>query len=79
MDKSAKIVYETYTKNWIESNIFKGPPAIGKGLAEFLKECANQIYWKEAHAYPTSNEWMKFRDLLEDLADDVEKYGKENG
>lgn len=73
MEDRAKIVYDTYIKYWTESGIYRGYPSISKGLSEFLKECANQIYWSEIQEHVTNDSWTRFRDLLEDLANEIEE------
>lgn len=72
MEKSSKILYDVYVKHWTETGIFKGPPAISKGLSEFLRECANYVYWQELYKYHASDEWNKFKNMLEELAEQIE-------
>lgn len=81
MEKKSKIVYDTFIKHWTESGIFRGYPSISKGLAEFLKECGEQVYWSEIENHVMDNSWLKFKNLLEDLANELEenyRFGKHN-
>lgn len=72
METNAKILYDVYVNKWSEIGVFKGPPAISKGLSEFLRECANYVYWQEAYKHPENDEWNKFKNMLEELADQIE-------